>query len=313
MVFMKAAQVTQFGDNDVIQVSDTLPVPQPQADQVQVQVYAASINPFDIKTIRGKTMQMQFPYTPGGDFAGIVSTLGEGIADIKIGDVVFGSANFANRGSGSFAEFAIANVTSLAHKPQTLDFIHAASLPLVGSSAVQALEEHIGLTSGQKILIQGGAGGIGSIAIQLAKYLGAYVATTVSGDDKEFVKSLGADQVIDYKTEKFEDLLKDFDAVFDTVGGETMDRSFLVLKKGGILVSMADKPNEDLANKYEVTAIGQYTQTNTAHLTLVAELVDKGAIKPQVDKIFPLEQVKEAIAYMEKESSKGKVVLRVKE
>lgn len=310
---MKAAQVTQFGDNDVISMSDTLSLPQPEADQVQVQVYAASINPFDIKTIRGKTMEMEFPYTPGGDFAGVVSALGDGVTDVKIGDVVFGSANFANRGSGSFAEFAIAKVTSVAHKPQKLDYVDAASLPLVGSSAVQALEEHIGLKSGQKILIQGGAGGIGSIAIQLAKYLGAYVATTVSGNDKEFVTSLGADQVIDYKTEKFEEILSDFDAVFDTVGGETMDRSFLVLKKGGILVSMAGKPNEKLAEKYEVTAIGQYTHTNTAHLQRVAELVDKGAIKPQVDKVFPLDQVREAVAYMEKESPKGKVVLQVKE
>ncbi len=175
------------------------------------------------------------------------------------------------------------------------------------------MEEHIKLGRGQKILIQGGAGGIGSISIQLAKHLGAYVATTVSSEDIEFVKSLGVDEVIDYKAEKFEDKLSDFDAVFDLVGGDTTDRSFKVLKKGGILVSMVGQPKEELAQEVGVTAIGQGTQTNSQHLIRLATLVDQGVIKPQVSKVFPLTEVKEAFDYLEKSSPKGKVVLKIKE
>ncbi len=309
---MKTVQVKSFGSNDVIEVAE-INKPEPQADQVQVEIHAASINPFDIKTLRGQTIPMDFPYTPGSDFSGIVSSLGEEVSEFKVGDEVFGSASVLSKGSGAFAEFAVARITSIAPKPQKMNFVEAASLPLVGSSAIQALEDYMKLQNGQKILIHGGAGGIGSIAIQLAKYIGAYVATTVSGEDIEFAKSLGADQVIDYKTQKFEEMLTDFDAVFDTVGGDTTNKSFLVLKKNGILVSMLSQPNEELAQKYEVTAIGQGTRTNTERLTQLAELVDNGAIKPQVDRVFPLYQVKEAIDYMENDSPRGKVVLTINE
>jgi NADPH:quinone reductase-like Zn-dependent oxidoreductase len=167
------------------------------------------------------------------------------------------------------------------------------------------------LQKGQKILIHGGAGGIGSIAIQIAKYIGAYVATTVSTNDKEFVKALRADKIIDYKTEHFQDLLTDFDAVYDTIGGKTQEDSFKVLKKGGILLSMKGKPSEDLAKQYGVTVIGQGTHTNTAHLTRLAELIDKNIVSPKVDKIFPLSQIKEAFDYQTKGSPRGKVVLDI--
>lgn len=319
---MKAVQISQYGESDVAKINENVSEPLLKEGQILVEVHAASINPFDAKIRSGlykDSMPMQFPYIPGGDFAGTVIKLGENVSQFKEGDAVFGSALILNGGSGAFAKICAANTKNSAHKPKNIDFISASSLPLVGSSAIQGLEEHIKLQKNQKILIHGGAGGIGSIAVQLAKYLGAYVATTVSGDDKDFVKNLGADQVIDYKTKKFEEILSDFDAVFDTVGGETTDRSFKILKKGlpagrqgGILVSMLGQPNEELARQYGVTAIGQGTQTDNRHLSRLGELVEKSVIKPQVDKVFPLEKTKEAFDYLEKDSPKGKVVLEIK-
>jgi NADPH:quinone reductase and related Zn-dependent oxidoreductases len=211
-----------------------IPNPIPAKGQVVVEVYAASINPFD-QTIREGYLKdkisLQFPVTLGGDLAGVVTEVGEGVIDLRKGDEIYGSAIVLNKGSGAFAEYASVNIANSGLKPKRITFEEAAALPLVGSSAVQALEEHIKLQSAQKILIHGGAGGIGSIAIQLAKALGAYVATTVGTDDIQFVKDLGADEVIDYKTQKFEEILKEFDAVFDMVGRETTDKSFTSTKK----------------------------------------------------------------------------------
>ena len=311
---MKAVQINKYGGSAVLEVVD-IPTPTPGKGQVLVEVHAASINPFDSNLRAGYMKDMiplELPKTWGGDFAGIVTGIGEGITDIKEGDEIYGSALVLNGGSGAFAQAAVANVANASVKPKSINFEEAASLPLVGSSAVQALEEHIKLQSGQKILIHGGAGGIGSIAIQIAKAAGAHVATTVSSDDMQFVKDLGADEVIDYKTQKFEEILKEYDAVFNTVRGDTADKSFQVLKKGGIIVSMVGAPSPELAKKHEVTAIGQGTETNAKHLTRLAELVDSDKVKPQVDKVFPLDQVKEAFDHLEKASPRGKVVLKIK-
>ena len=191
-------------------------------------------------------------------------------------------------------------------------------MPLAGVSAIQALVEHIKLKKGQKILIHGGAGGIGSIAVQIAKFLGAYVVATVRGDDLEYVKSLGADEAIDYRTEDFTQKIHGFDAVFDTVGGKTTDKSFKVLKKGlpagrqgGIIVSMAGEPSAALAKKYSVRAIGQNTEGNSARLTRLAQLVLSGKVVPQVDKVFSLKEVKNAFKHAESGHPRGKVVLQL--
>jgi len=168
------------------------------------------------------------------------------------------------------------------------------------------------LAAGQKILIHGGAGGIGHLAIQLAKSIGAYVATTVGTDNATFAKELGADEVIDYKKQKFEEMLHDFDAVYDMVGGETTNKSFLVLKKGGILVSMLGQPSEELAKRNGVTVIGQNTKTQTKNLSRVAGLVDGGKMKVNIDKVFPLTEVKEAFTYQKINSPRGKVVIKIK-
>jgi alcohol dehydrogenase len=206
---------------------------------------------------------------------------------------------------------ALAIENSIAHKPNSLSHVEAAALPLVSVSAWQALMENIGLSKDQKILIHGGSGGIGSIAIQLAKYLGAYVATTVSANDKQFVQELGADVVIDYKAQTFEDLLHDYDAVFDTVAGETYRRSFKVLKKGGIIVSMLEQPNSELMNQYGVKAIFQFTQVNKERLTKLAQWVDQNNIRVNVEKTFSLDDAGKALDYLKDVHPRGKVVLAV--
>src|SRR5689334_13717521 len=253
---MKSAQFKRYGGSDVVEISQTTSTPNLAAGNVLVEIKAASINPIDWKIREGYMQQMipiQFPSTLGMDFSGVIKQAGEGVtsSDFKQGDEVYGHAGVTNGGSGAFAELALANVEHIAFKPKRLNHLEAAALPLVGVSAWQALVENIGLSKDQKILIHGGAGGIGSISIQLAKKLGAYIATTVSTDDKQFVEKLGADEVIDYKTQAFEDLIHNYDAAYDTVGGETYTKSFRVLKKGsGIIVSMLEQPNSQLMQQY---------------------------------------------------------------
>jgi len=313
---MKAVQYNRYGGVDVLEINDNTSKPHPSKDQILIEVYAASINPIDWKVREGyfkDAAPLKFPVTIGGNFSGMVVELGKEVKEFKIGDEVYGQVLVLNGGSGSLAEFAASNTANTARKPKSLNHLEGASLPLVGVSALQAIEQHINLKAHQKILIHGGAGGIGSIAIQLAKSKGAYVATTVSADSIEFVKKLGADEAIDYQKEAFEDKLKDFDAVFDTVGGETTDKSFKVLKKGGVLVSMLGQPNPELAKQYGVIAIGQNTDSSAKNLTRLAQLVDEGTIKPQVDKVFSLDKAKKAFDYAEKGHPKGKVVINIKE
>lgn len=312
---MKAVQINKYGGVEVLELNKNAQKPVPNKNQVLVEINAASLNPFNYKVREGylkDTKPLQFPATLGSDFAGVVSELGKEVSVIKKGDKVYGSALIFSGGSGSFAEFATASILSIEHMPKSVDFIHAAALPVVGSSAVQGLEEHIKLKPGQKILIHGGAGGIGHIAIQIAKSLGGYVVATVSTNDMDFAREMGADEVIDYRNQKFEEILSNFDAVFDTVGGETTNKSFTILKKSGILVSMAGKPDQSLAEKYNVSAIGQGTQTNSIHLKRLAQLVDNGVIKVFIDKVYPLGKVKEAFTYQEKIHPRGKVVLKIK-
>lgn len=312
---MKAVQINRYGGTDVIEIKNDIQKPFLKESQLLIQIKAVSINPFDVTVRSGnaqKYLPLRFPSTIGGDFAGVISEIGSGVSEFKVGDEVYGQASVANGGSGSFAEFVAANTKNTALKPKSIDFVQAASLPLVGSSVIQALEEHIKLQKGQKILIHGGVGGIGSIAIQVAKYLGAYVTTTVSSESKEFAKKLGADEVIDYKSQHFEELIKNYDAVYDTVGGEITNTSMKVLKNGGILVTMIGQPDEELAKKLDVTVIKQFTNSNTQKLNRLTELIDSGKIITEVDRVFSLDQVKEAFNYFEKGHPKGKVVLTVK-
>ncbi|OGD90841.1 hypothetical protein A3D81_01740 [Candidatus Curtissbacteria bacterium RIFCSPHIGHO2_02_FULL_40_17] len=319
---MKAVQISSYGGIEVLSVNENVPEPKAGEGQVLVEVHAASINPFDWKLRQGyakEYIKLEFPATIGGDFSGKVVGLGENAADFAVGDEVYGQAAVIAGGTGAFAQKLAAPVGKIAKKPQKADFLQAAALPLVGQSALQALETHIALKPKQKILIHGGAGGIGHVAIQLAKALGAYVATTISADDVDFVKELGADEVLDYKAEKFEEKLSEFDAVFDTVGGEVTDKSFKVLKKslpagrqGGVIVSMAGAPSEHLAKEYGVNAIGQNTQGDRERLERLAELVDSGKIKVHIDGVFSLDEVKEAFSHQEQGHPRGKVVLKIR-
>jgi NADPH:quinone reductase-like Zn-dependent oxidoreductase len=312
---MKAAQVTQYGGPEVMAVNE-VPAPTAEAGKILIEVHAASLNPFDSKARDGAmkdSVPLPLPATFGGDFAGVVSAVGTGVDGVTVGEEVYGQASPYKSGSGSFAEFAATTPDQLSAKPQSLDFVKAAAMPLVGVSAVQALIEHMNLQPGQKILIHGGAGGIGSIAIQIAKHIGAFVATTVATEEIDFAKQLGADQVIDYKTQNFEDEVHDCDAVYDTVAGDTYTRSFQVLKPGGVIVSMLEQPNQELMEQYKVTAIAQQTTITPEKLTKLAELIDQGVVTPQVDKVFPLDKITEAFIYRETGHPRGKVVLQIKE
>jgi NADPH:quinone reductase-like Zn-dependent oxidoreductase len=310
---MKAAQITGYGGAEVMQVVEGAPNPVVGAGQVLVAVHAAAVNPFDWKVREGMVRQMaelQFPAILGGDFAGVVAEVGEGVTSVSVGDEVYGLAN-ALGSHGSFAECTAVQAESVGAKPSSVDFATAAAMPLAGVSAYQALVDHAALQSGQKVLIHGGAGGIGTFAIQLAKHLGAYVAATAATEDVDFVKELGADEVIDYKTQDFATIIRDYDVVYDNVGGETFTKSHAVLKPGGVVITMAAQPDEALMAQYNVKAIGQFTQVNTERLAKLTELIDAGIITVHVDKTFPLEQVAEALDYIKQGQHRGKVVLSI--
>jgi alcohol dehydrogenase len=308
---MKAAQIKNYGHADTIRVASA-PKPKAGTGQVVLEVHASSINPIDALIREGKFPGAELPMILGVDVAGIIDSVGEGASTFKGGDRVFGQASAVGGGSGAFAEFAIAPESMLGKMPQRASYTEAASVALTGVSALQALTEHINLTAGQKLLIQGGAGGIGSIAVQFAKYLGAHVATTVSGADVDFAKELGADLVIDYQTQKFEDVVRDFDAVFDTVGGETAHRSYAALKRGGVLVSMIASVDEPMRQQYGVNAMMQSTKVTTDKLNALSKLIDDGVITVHVEKTYPLAEVSEAFNQKESGHVRGKIAIEVR-
>ena len=311
---MKAAQISLYGDPSVIELRKTNK-PSLAAGQVLVEVYAASLNPFDSAVLAGYTkdiMPLAFPTTLGGDIAGIVVEISDDVTGIAVGDKVYGQASVFGGNSGALAEFAATKSTQVSLAPGNVDFKQAASLVLVGVSAVQALTELIGLRPGQKIFIHGGSGGIGSIAIQIAKNIDAYVATTATGDNITLVKNLGADEVIDYKSQDFADLLKDYDAVFDTVGGDDFAKSLIVLRPGGMAISMVVKFDAAKANKLGIKTLQQSTQVTTERLNALTDLVEAGVITPRIGQIFPLDQTSQAFDARQSGKIQGKIVVEIK-
>ncbi len=304
---MKAVQINKFGGAEVLEIIDA-EKPKLAKGQVLVKVYASSINPIDEK-IMGGMIPGLLPFRMGTDFAGIITELGEEVEGFAVGNQVYGNAIALAGNSGAFAEFAAVNMGMIALMPSNVDFEKAAALPLAGVSALQTLQEYMKLQKGQRVLIHGGAGGIGSFAIQIAKYLGAYVVTTATSEGMDFVKKLGADEAIDYTAQKFEEVAKEYDAVFDTIGGETFEKSFLVLKKGGILVSMVAKDEKGMAEKFRVTVISQQTNVSTENLQKLTELVKKGVVKPYIDKIYTIDTIKEAFEEKQKGGVLGKIVI----
>lgn len=310
---MKAAQINDYKDQ--LKINSNFPNPSILPGKVLVQVHNAGLNPVEGKIRDGylkDVFPLQFPATLGTEFSGVITEVGEGVADFKIGDRVYGQTDVRGGQFGSFTEMILMSPQFIALMPENLTFAEAAGLPVVGVSALQALMDTIGLKQGQKILIHGGAGGIGTIAIQLAKHIGAYVATTVSEKDIQYVKDLGADEVIDYKKQSFDAILHDYDAVLDNVGGETYLRSFKVLKNGGILVSkLPHEERKDLMDQYGVKAIVDFTRMGREQLSRLADLVNKGIIKAHVDKVFPLDQAEQALTYLQTGHPRGKVVLEI--
>ncbi len=309
---MKTAQINNYGHVDEIKIID-IEKPKAGKGQVLVKVYASCVNPVDTKIREGlfKPPSLKFPFVLGSDFAGVITEIGEGVENFSVGNKVYGSGSALAGATGAFAEFVAVPAGIISKMPNNVDFNQAAAIVLVGVSAVQAILEHSQLKSGQKILIHGGAGGIGTAAIQIAKSIGAYVATTASGDGIDFVKKLGADKVIDYKTEKFEELLSDFDVVYDTVGGEVFEKSFKVLKKGGIIVSMVAQDEKKLSEQYGVKVISQFTQVNTNRLDALRDLIENGEVKVHVDKVFLFDNIKEAFSAKETGEVLGKIAIQV--
>jgi len=313
MSAIKAARLVRYGGADAIRI-ESVSLPEPARGEALVRVHAAGVNPMDWKLRAGQMKEMhplELPVTLGGDFSGIVEAIGPGVAGLAVGADVYGQALVTRGASGSFAEAVIAPAHGTARKPRTLDHLHAAALPLVGASALQALVDHLHLAAGQRVLIHGGAGGIGSIAVQLAKHIGAHVVATVTAADVEYVRRLGADETIDYETQKFEEVVRDLDAVFDTVGGSTYVRSFRVLKRGGRLVSMLERPREDLVRQFGVESIAQVTEVTSERLARLAGMVDSGAVKVDLDRSYPLDQAGAALEHLEKDKPRGKVVLAI--
>jgi NADPH:quinone reductase-like Zn-dependent oxidoreductase len=290
---------------------DDVEISQPDAGQVLVGVRAASINPVDFKIRSGKyaaVKEDRLPYTLGRDVSGVVEKCGAQATQFKIGDDVFG---IVGMGGGGYALKAVLDQDAIAHKPAGLDHVHAAAIPLAGQTAWQGLFKHGQLRAGQSVLIHGGSGGVGHFAIQFAKAKGARVLTTVSTDNMVFARSLGADVVIDYKTQRFEDHASDLDMVFDLIDGETRERSWKLLKKGGTLVSTLSDPSQDKAKQYGVRALRYTVEADGKELAQIAELVAAGKVKPHVQATFPLDEANQALEAVEHGHTVGKVVLVV--
>lgn len=308
---MKTAQIISYGKPIEINETD---VPQIKSDQVLIEVFAASVNPFDVKVAEGSFGEIypRLPATLGGDLSGEVIQVGNEVEELEIGSMVYGQAHGVAGNSGAYAEFAATSRGQIAKSPTNLNHLEAAAIPLTGVSALQVLEEKMNLQPGQKILIHGGAGGIGTIAIQFAKSIGAFVATTASSQQKEYVKELGADEIIDYQTQKFEEELHDFDAVLDTIGGGNYIRSFEVLKKSGVLVSMLEKPNQELMAKFDVNAIMQNTKVTTEWLQKLTKFIEKNNVKVHIEKTFPLNKVADAFEEYKNGKKIGKIIIDIK-
>ncbi|MET0644161.1 MAG: NADP-dependent oxidoreductase [Candidatus Binatia bacterium] len=307
---MKAVRVHKFGSPEVISIDD-LPKPQPGRGEVVVRVKAAGIGPWDGLIRSGKSvLPHPLPLTLGSDLSGEVDSVGAGVEHLKIGDEVFGVTN--ERFTGAYAEYAVARAAMLAPKPKRLNHTHAASVPVVAVTAWQMVFDFAQLSSGQAVLVHGGAGNVGGYAVQLAKRAGAVVIATASVENDSYVRRLGADGVIDYRVRRFEERVKEIDAVLDTVGGETLDRSYGVLKRGGIVVSSATQPSKEKAEHYGVRAVFFLVQVTTERLTMIGEMLDAGALQSEVGEVLWLDEARRGHEMLEgAPHRRGKIVIKI--
>jgi 2-desacetyl-2-hydroxyethyl bacteriochlorophyllide A dehydrogenase len=304
---MRAVAYQNYNSNiEIIEVAK----PKLQDKSVLVEVHAAGINPIDNILRAGYLQQMlelSFPHIMGYDVSGIVVEVGKDVRSVKVGDEVFARPN--QEDAGSIAEFARIHENELAIKPKNMSHIDAASVPLAGLTAWQALVTKGNINRGDKVLIHAGSGGVGTLAIQIAKYFGAEVTTTTSSKNKDLVKSLGADLVIDYTTQSFENELSNYDLVIDAIGGDTLTKSFKVLKKGGRLVSIKGQDTENLAKEYGVNFEWFFMSPDGEMLTEIASLISQGTIKTVIDSTYSMKQAPEAFELLAKGRAKGKIVI----
>ena len=307
---MKAVRVHKFGSPEVISIDD-LPKPEPGKGEVVVRVKAAGIGPWDALIRSGKSVLPQpLPLILGSDLSGEVDSVGAGVENLKVGDEVFGVTN--ERFTGAYAEYAVARAAMLAPKPKRLNHTHAASVPVVAVTAWQMVFDFAQLSSGQAVLVHGGAGNVGGYAVQLAKRAGAVVIATASVENDSYVRRLGADGVIDYRVRRFEERVKEIDAVLDTVGGETLDRSYGVLKRGGIVVSLAAQPSREKAEQHGVRAVFFLVQVTTERLKMIGEMLDAGALQSEVGEVLWLDEARRGHEMLEgARHRRGKIVIKI--
>jgi NADPH:quinone reductase-like Zn-dependent oxidoreductase len=308
MTTMKAVRIHNYGGPEVLRYEE-VPLPTIGEEEVLIRVHAAAVNPLDWK-VRSGYFQIWSPHTfpliLGFDVAGVIEAVGTGGTQFAIGDEVYAAPD-----TGGYAEYVAVRADEVAHKPQTVDDVHAAAMPIAALTAWQALFDAAHLEAGQRVLIQGAAGGVGNMAVQLAKWRGAEVIGTASGYNHAFLRQLGADEVIDYTTTRFETVVSGMDIVLDTVGGETLQRSLTVLKPGGMLVSIVDTPSPEAAAAHGVQQRQVNLQINTGQLAELARMVDTGHLKPIVSTVLPLQQARQAHILSEGRHVRGKIVLQV--
>jgi NADPH:quinone reductase-like Zn-dependent oxidoreductase len=306
---MKAVFIEQFGGPEVLKYGD-LPDPVAAPGEVVIDVAAASVNGADWKVRVGQYKQSKFPLPLGRDFSGVVSAIGEGVSDLKVGDAVFGVCEAGQE--GAYAEKIAVKADIVAKKPDTLFHIDAAALALTGLTALSAIEDTLKLQPGETILIQGGAGGVAGFAIQLAKHIGAHVITTTSAANRAYVRELGADEVIDYNATDFTQVIKDCDAVFDTVGGDVAQKSFAVLKPGGRAAFIASGAQAPKPDRTDVASLRPPVGRSRRHLERIAELFQIGAVRAPEIKLYRLSEAAEAHRMSEGRHFRGKLVFRVR-
>jgi NADPH:quinone reductase-like Zn-dependent oxidoreductase len=311
--FMNAVRMHTYGGPEVLQYEQA-PRPTPKQGDVLIRVHAAGVNPLDWKVRSGalkELMHYQLPLTLGWDVSGVVEKVGSGVSQFQNGDEVFAMGDLTR--DGAYADYIAVRGTAVAIKPKSLPHVRAASVPLSGLAAWQSLFDLGQLQPGQRILIHGGSGGVGQFAVQLAKWKGAYVLATASTKNQDLLRELGADEAIDYTTQQFEESARKIDIVLDTVGDETQERSWRVLNKGGVLVSLVHSPSKEKANQFGVRGMMCSVQPDSAHLKKIAELIDSAKLRPIIDRVLPLSEARRAHELSQNGHGRGKIVLRVKD
>jgi NADPH:quinone reductase-like Zn-dependent oxidoreductase len=308
---MKAIRIHKYGGPEVLKHEEA-PRPKPQAGEVLVRVQAAGVNPIDWKVREGEMKDLwphTFPLILGWDLSGVAEDLGAGVSRFKIGDEVYGLPD-PTRG-GAYADYIVVRESELAPKPKSLHHIRAGAVPLAALTAWQSLFDAGQLQSGQRVLIHAGSGGVGHFAVQLAKWKGAYVFATASTKNQDLLRKLGVDEPIDYTQQRFEDIARNIDIVLDTIGGETQERSWQMLKKGGALLSVVQPPSAEKAKELGVRAAFVASHPNGEQLAEISKIIDSGKLAPVIDRILPLSEARRAHELSQSGHIRGKIVLRV--